>query len=133
MAKNDVIFTAVNYLILLILGGSLLLYGCDTNDECEGSSTCVNGFFQSIAGCECFCFNEWEGEECDVCRLENADCPDNGFANLEECRCECDPTWCGDDCATPVRVCLNGGTWNPFSCSCDCPEGWAGEICDSMI
>jgi len=126
-------FTAIgNYLMLAVLGLSLLTFSCDTNDDCEGSSTCINGFFQSTAGCQCFCFNQWEGTQCETCLLIDADCT-NGTANLDECKCECDPQWCGPDCAIPVLNCENSGTWNEFSCECDCPEGWGGAVCDSMI
>ncbi|MCP4124900.1 MAG: hypothetical protein GY751_24425 [Bacteroidetes bacterium] len=129
---NKRFLSPINYFILAILGLSLATYSCDTNDECEGSSTCINGFFQSTVGCECFCYNEWEGRECDTCLLVDADCP-NGSVIEDKCQCECDPEWCGVDCDIQVLPCQNSGTWNEFSCECDCQEGWAGEVCDSMI
>ena len=133
MRKNKLFYTFSNCFLLAAIGLSLIIYSCDTNDECEGNSTCINGFFQSTVGCVCFCFNEWEGKQCDICLLTDNDCPANGKANADECECDCDPEWCGPDCDILILTCENSGTWNEFSCSCDCPAGWAGEVCDSMI
>ena len=126
-------FTAfLNYFTLAILALTLITYSCDTNDECEGTSTCINGFFQSTAGCDCFCFNSWEGTECNICLLQDEDCL-NGTADTIDCKCNCDPAWCGPECDIPVLTCENAGSWDEFTCSCDCPEGWGGAVCDSML
>ena len=118
--------------IVLGLLFSVAISSCDTNDQCEGNSLCINGVFSSTSNCTCFCLNEWQGETCDLCTLVDDDCA-NGFANGTDCKCECEPEWCGNDCQIEVLTCENGGAWSGFTCSCECPEGWAGAVCDSMI
>lgn len=115
------------------LAAVLAMPSCDRPDTCEGSTLCDNGYLILISNCTCFCENEWEGKQCNICNLTSEDCPPNSFANGELCRCECDPGWCGGDCDIPVLDCENGGDWNEFTCTCDCPPGWAGEVCDSII
>jgi hypothetical protein len=132
MKTNMTHFKALAAVMIIGLVLSALLPSCSQPVTCEGNSTCVHGYLIIISNCTCFCENEWEGKQCDVCNLADDDC-NNGFANGEECRCECDPGWCGADCDIPILDCENGGTWNEFLCACDCPEEWAGAVCDSMI
>lgn len=123
--------TSINILLAGLLALTALFGSCDTNDECEGNSLCIHGYFQSTTHCTCFCNNQWEGEACDFCPLEAGDCP-NGTVDYAICDCECDPQFCGENCDIPVLPCENGGTWDDFTCSCDCTEGWIGAVCDSI-